>query len=148
MSDSLLPRALPPGPLLSIINRARVILLNNRLKQFELSAGQYPVFMCLLRHPGITQETMARYFHLIKAQSPGLLKMEDAGYISRNVDPANRRAFAFHLQQRDQGLHQRFWLLTRSGNRLSAMTCQKKKKYRCWPCSNILQNPAFRPSGD
>ncbi len=98
MSDSLLPKTLPPGPLLSIINRARVIFLNNRLKQFELSAGQYPVFMCLLRHPGITQETMARYFHLDKGTiARTVKKMEDAGYISRNVDPANRRAFCLSL---------------------------------------------------
>ena len=98
VSDSLLPKTLPPGPLLSIINRARVIFLNNRLKQFELSAGQYPVFMCLLRHPGITQETMARYFHLDKGTiARTVKKMEDAGYISRNVDPANRRAFCLSL---------------------------------------------------
>ncbi|HOJ95237.1 MAG TPA: MarR family transcriptional regulator [Methanospirillum sp.] len=98
MSDSPVPSSLPPGPLFSIINRARVIYLNERLKAFQLSAGQYPVFMCLLKHPGITQEAMARYFHLDKGTiARTVKKMEDAGYISRRVDPDNRRAFRLSL---------------------------------------------------
>ena len=101
MSESILPSTLPPGPLLSIINRTRVIFLNNRLKQFELSAGQYPVFICLLKHPGITQDTMARYFHLDKGTiARTVKKMEDAGLISRHVDPENRRALCLSLTRK------------------------------------------------
>ncbi|MCA1915235.1 MarR family transcriptional regulator [Methanospirillum hungatei] len=101
MSDSPLPSSLPPGPLLSIINRARVIFLNERLKPFKLSAGQYPVFMCLLKHPDITQDTMARYFHLDKGTiARTVKKMEDAEYISRRVDPDNRRAFRLSLTRK------------------------------------------------
>ena len=57
--------------------------------------------MCLLRHPDITQDTMARYFHLDKGTiARTVKKMEDAEYISRRVDPDNRRAFRLSLTRK------------------------------------------------
>lgn len=57
--------------------------------------------MCLLRHPDIIQDTMARYFHLDKGTiARTVKKMEDAGYISRRVDPDNRRAFRLSLTRK------------------------------------------------
>jgi DNA-binding MarR family transcriptional regulator len=101
VTSSLIPTSIPPGPLFSIINRARVIFLNERLKPYALSAGQYPVFMCLLHHPNIIQESMARYFHLDKGTiARTVKKMEDAGYVSKNVDPDNRRAFRLFLTEK------------------------------------------------
>lgn len=57
--------------------------------------------MCLLRHPGITQDTMARHFHLDKGTiARTVKKMEDAGLISRRVDPENRRALCLSLTRK------------------------------------------------
>ena len=101
MLSSHIPDYLPPGPLISIINRARVIFLNEKLKPFNLSAAQYPIFIYLLNHPDIIQESMARFFHLDKgAIARTLKKMEDSGYISRIVDPDNRRAFRISLTEK------------------------------------------------
>ena len=56
------------------------------------------MFMCLLHHPNIIQETMARYFHLDKGTiARTVKKMEDAGYVYKYVDPDNRRAFRLTL---------------------------------------------------
>ena len=101
MTDSEIQSSLPPGPLVSVINRARVIFLNERFKPYNLSAGQYPVFMCLLHRPNSNQESVARYFHLDKGTiARTVKKMEDSGYVSRHVDPDNRRAFRLSLTEK------------------------------------------------
>ncbi len=98
MSDFVLPASLPLGALFSIINRTRVVFLNERLKSYNLSAGQYPVFIYLLKHDDVIQDALARYFHLDKGTiARTVKKMEDNGYISRRVDPDNRRAFRLSL---------------------------------------------------
>jgi len=44
---------------------------------------------------------MARYFHLDKGTiARTVKKMEDAGYVSKNVDPDNRRAFRLFLTEK------------------------------------------------
>jgi DNA-binding MarR family transcriptional regulator len=99
-----LKHSLPLGALVSIINRSHAIFLNERLKPYNLSFGQFPVFMCLLKHPDIMQESMARHFHLDKGTiARTVRKMEDAGYILRSVDPTNRRAFRLSLTEK--GIH-------------------------------------------
>ena len=57
--------------------------------------------MCLLNHPDIIQESMARFFHLDKGTiARTVKKMEDAGYIKRTVDPENRRAYRISLTEK------------------------------------------------
>jgi DNA-binding MarR family transcriptional regulator len=92
---------LPLGSLISLIHRNHVIALNNRLKPRGLSAGQFPVLMFLSRREGITQETLARHFHIDKATiARAVRRLEDDGFISRRTDPDNRRAFALFLTEK------------------------------------------------
>jgi MarR family transcriptional regulator, temperature-dependent positive regulator of motility len=101
--DSVLPCDIPFGAIISIINRGRLIFLNNRLRPLGLSAGQFPVLVLLYREQNITQETLVRHYHLDKGTiARAVKKLETAGYIRRIIDPLNRRAVRLFLTEKGE----------------------------------------------
>lgn len=94
---------MPLGAAISIINRAHLIILNERLEVFGLSAGQFPVLMCLIRKQNVMQDTLARHFHIDKGSiARSVKKLEDAGFIRRIIDPDNRRAVRLFLTEKGE----------------------------------------------
>jgi DNA-binding MarR family transcriptional regulator len=84
-------------------SRGRFIFLNDRLRPMGLSAGQFPVLMLLNKEQNIMQETLVRHYHLDKGTiARSVRKLEDAGYIRRIVDPANRRAVRLFLTKKGE----------------------------------------------
>lgn len=91
----------PPGALISIINRAHFIIINERLKPCGLSAGQFLALICLVRKQNIIQDTLARHFHIDKGTvARAVQKLEDGGFIRRTPDPENRRAVRLFLTEK------------------------------------------------
>lgn len=77
--------------------------MNDRLLPYGLSSGQFPILIHLSHQQDVTQDVLARYLHLDKgAIARAARKLEDAGYISRTPDPANRRAFRLLLTERGE----------------------------------------------
>ncbi len=94
---------IPLGAVISITSRSRFIFLNDRLMPLGLSAGQFPVLMLLYKEQNIMQETLVRHYHLDKGTiARAVKKLEDAGYIRRIVDPANRRAVRLFLTEKGE----------------------------------------------
>lgn len=88
----------PFGAIFSIATRGHAMFLNDRLRPFRLSAGQFPVLMLLAREQNIMQETLVRHYRLDKGTiARAVRKLENAGYIRRIVDPGNRRAVRIFL---------------------------------------------------
>ena len=130
MTGHLSSKPLPLGALVSIINRAHAIYLNERLKPYNLTFGQFPVFICLLHHPNINQESMARHFHLDKGTiARTVRKMEDAGYVTRVVDPLNRRAFILSLTDKGRSIAPEIIAIDREWQRsvLSVLTGEEQE---------------------
>jgi len=94
---------IPFGAVVSITSRGRFIFLNDRLRPLGLSAGQFPVLLLLYKEQNIMQETLVRHYHLDKGTiARAVKKLEDAGYIRRIVDPANRRAVRLFLTEKGE----------------------------------------------
>jgi len=92
---------MPLGAVISIIHRAHQIILNDRLKPYGLTFGQFPVLMMLSHHQNITQEMLARHFRIDKGTiARAVKKLEDAGYVRRITDPENRRAVRLFLTEK------------------------------------------------
>jgi MarR family transcriptional regulator, temperature-dependent positive regulator of motility len=89
---------LPLGALISIIRRNHIIALNIRLKPLGLSAAQVPILLYLSRREGVSQEAIARHFHLDKATiARGVQRLEEDAFVCRRVAPDNRRAYGLFL---------------------------------------------------
>lgn len=94
---------MPLGASVSILNKTRFIIMNERLKPFGLSSGQFPVMIYLIRKQNIMQETVVRHFHIDKGSiARSVKKLEDAGFIRRITDPDNRRAVRLFLTEKGE----------------------------------------------
>ena len=95
---------LPLGAVISLIRRNHTIVLNARLKPLGLSAAQVPILLYLSRREGISQETIARHFHLDKATiARNVRRLEEETFVYREVDPEDRRAYGLYLTAKGKG---------------------------------------------
>lgn len=96
-----LPDDIPLGGLISILYRTRHIILNQKLKPLNLTAGQVPILMFVKMHPDITQETLVRHIRIDRGMiARSVKKLEDAGFLNRIPDPDNRRAVRISLTEK------------------------------------------------
>lgn len=96
---------IPLGSIISITGRSRSVFLNDRLRPFGLTAGQFPVLMLLSYEQNITQDRLVRHYHLDKGTiARAVKKLEGSGYIRRITDPTNRRAVRLFLSPSGEGI--------------------------------------------
>jgi len=89
---------IPTGAMISYLKRSARIYLRNELRPYNLGSGQFPFLMALYYKDGINQEELARNHRYDKATiARAVQKLENEGYVSRQRDPADRRAFLVYL---------------------------------------------------
>ena len=95
------PDDIPLGVFISIIHRTRTVHLNNEIKDLELTAGQVPFLIHLSHKEGITQDDLAVHLHIDKGTvARALKKLEDNGFIYREINPQNRRRYLLFLTEK------------------------------------------------
>jgi DNA-binding MarR family transcriptional regulator len=95
------PDDIPLGVFISIIHRTRIVHLNNEMKDLELTAGQVPFLIHLSHKEGITQDDLAVHLHIDKGTvARALKKLEDNGFIYREINPQNRRRYLLFLTEK------------------------------------------------
>lgn len=95
--DSEIPLSLT----ISMIHRTHMMFINDKIKQMDITAGQIPFLMVLSREEGITQDELAAHFHIDKGTvARALRKLEDNKYLSREIDPENRRRHLIYLTKK------------------------------------------------
>ncbi len=71
------------------------------MKDLELTAGQVPFLMHLSHKEGITQDDLAVHLHIDKGTvARALKKLEDNGFIYREINPQNRRKYLLFLTEK------------------------------------------------
>ncbi len=86
---------------ISHIFRSINIYLSKELEPYGIGSGQFPFFMRLLYHDGVSQETLANALRYDRATiTRSLNKLEEMGYVIRKKDPADKRAYCVHLTDR------------------------------------------------
>lgn len=89
------------GGVVSYLSRAQSTFLTQRLKPYNISAGQFPFLMTLYREDGVNQETIARKLLFNKATiARAINKLEREGYVSRTQDEYDGRANLIFLTPR------------------------------------------------
>jgi DNA-binding MarR family transcriptional regulator len=85
---------------ISHLFRSVNIYLSNSMEPYGLGSGQFPFFMRLLHHDGVSQESLANMLHYDRATiTRSLNKLEDQGYVVRNRDPRDKRAYCVSLTE-------------------------------------------------
>lgn len=98
-----MPDDMPLARLLGVVLQHYYISLNERLHPLGISAAQVPVMLRLAVYQNVTQEALARHFHVDKAAiARAARRLEESGFIRREVDPADRRAVRLFLTTRGE----------------------------------------------
>jgi len=92
---------IPLGLLMSMIHRTHMMYLNDKMKDMDITAGQFPFIVVLSHEEGITQEELAAHFHIDKGTvARAIRKLEDKEYLFRKVDSLNRRRYLIYLTEK------------------------------------------------
>lgn len=80
------------GKSISIIYRYRQILVNHKLKPYNLGSGQHIFLINIASNEGINQKELTSLVKIDKATTAkALKKLEEHGYIYRQCDDSDRR---------------------------------------------------------
>ncbi|MBI5458625.1 MarR family winged helix-turn-helix transcriptional regulator [Methanobacterium sp.] len=89
---------IPFRGIVSIVVRNHFIFMNRELKHLELTEGQVPCLMVLSKKSGITQDDLAKMFHIDKGTiARAIRKLEEKGMVNKVQDPVNRRRYLLSL---------------------------------------------------
>ena len=82
----------PTIPFISTIHRKYGIFLNQNMKDYNLSFGQYPILIRLYDEGPSTQQNLAKIFQLNESTiTRALNKLEEKEYIEKHPDYENKR---------------------------------------------------------
>lgn len=83
---------MPLGSLINTLSRVHLAFLLGKIEEFGITGGQFQFLSGLSLKDGITQEELAKKFHMNQSTiARALKKLEDAGMVQRTTDKTNRR---------------------------------------------------------
>lgn len=86
------------GRWVSMLYRYGQSYLEHELMPYHIGSGQFTFLMALLHQDGIRQESLANNLNIDKGTTArAIKKLEQSGYVSRQVDPGDKRANIIHV---------------------------------------------------
>ncbi|MDO9547846.1 MAG: MarR family transcriptional regulator [Candidatus Marinimicrobia bacterium] len=116
---------------LSCLYRHTQMYFDRQLGQYELSYGVLSFLMVLFHHDGIHQEEISRKLSIDKATTTRAIhKLIESGYVRRETDPADRRAYFIYLTDKGLALKPELTQLSRdwSAQLSSGFTSEEKEQ--------------------
>lgn len=96
---------IPFRGILSIVIRNHFIFMNKELKYLELTEGQVPCLMAISKKPEITQDDLARMFHIDKGTiARTIRKLEEKKLVNKVQDQFNRRRYLLSLTEKGENI--------------------------------------------
>jgi len=114
---------------LSCLYRHTQMYFDRHLGQYELSYGALSFLMVLFHHDGIHQEEISRKLSIDKATTTRAIhKLIESGYVRRETDSADRRAYFIYLTEKGLALKPELHKLSRdwSAQLTSGFTSEEK----------------------
>lgn len=82
------------GRYISILYRQAQSYIAGQMKPYDIGSGQYVFLLALYERDGISQEELSDQLMIDKGTTArALYKLEKAGYVIRQTDPEDRRAY-------------------------------------------------------
>ncbi|WP_167848854.1 MarR family winged helix-turn-helix transcriptional regulator [Methanolobus halotolerans] len=84
-----------------LLSRQIRMFIAKELEPYGIGSGQFPFMMCLLHHDGISQESLTRSLNCDRATGTRALnKLEKCGYVRREANPQDKRAYCVFLTEK------------------------------------------------
>jgi len=100
------------GRWISLINRYTQIYLGKELKPVGIGPGQGIPFVELFANEGKSQDELSELIKIDKATTArALAKLEEKGYITRKMDPYDKRVRRVFLTDKAKGVAPRFFAI-------------------------------------
>lgn len=91
--------------LLNNISRSQAIYRHGRVSAEDLQTGHYAFVLAICREPGRSQEELARELCINKSTvTRNLNYLEERGYLTRTLSPADRRQLSVYPTERMQAV--------------------------------------------
>lgn len=91
------------GRCFSIIYRHGKTINDRMIRKFQLSGTQGRYLRRVFENPGISQEDLAKFYQVDKGSiAKSVRRMEDLGYIRREQNPEDRRAYCLFPTEKAQ----------------------------------------------
>jgi len=88
-----------------LLARQVQMFIARELEPYGIGSGQFSFLMRLLHHDGISQESLTRALSCDRATGTRALnKLEECGYVRRETDPQDKRAYCVFLTDRAREL--------------------------------------------
>lgn len=89
------------GRWISLLNRYIQTYISKHLKAYNLGYGQHAFLLALYDNNGINQDTLSDILNIDKGTTAkAVKKLEDEGYVYREVDPDDKRAYRLYCTQK------------------------------------------------
>ncbi|WP_048126582.1 MarR family transcriptional regulator [Methanosarcina sp. WH1] len=96
------------GKIISYIYRNQRIFLDRELEPYGIGSGQFSFMMSLMVKEGGRQEDLARKYKMDKATAAwAIKKLEDAGYVCRQQDPEDKRAYRVFVTEKGRSMEEK-----------------------------------------
>lgn len=92
------------GPIAHIY-RSNLTYMAKELEAYRIGSGQFEFLLVLYHQDGISQEAIAKLLKVSKATSArSILNLETEGYVYRQRDENDLRAYKVHLTEKGKGM--------------------------------------------
>ena len=89
------------GRWISVLYRYGQSYMNKKMEPFGLNKGQLPVLIFLYKYDGSSQQQLTDYLRIDKGcDAKTIKKLEQEGYVTREIDSSDKRAFNVRLTQK------------------------------------------------
>jgi len=95
---------------LSIVMRCTHKHINHQMEDLKIGRGQHQYLLTLYHHNGISQEELSKKLGIDKGTTArAVKKLVDNGYIVREVDENDKRAFKLFVTDKAEGYKNKFF---------------------------------------
>lgn len=105
---------------IAMIHRLSRFNIEPMAQEIGFSASQIPFMATIYKNPGISQDEISALVYIDKAATARqLTKLEKNGFITREIDPGNKRKKQIFLTQKGKDVESYFWKMIKENNERS-----------------------------
>jgi DNA-binding MarR family transcriptional regulator len=110
------------GKWISILNRHCHAYITKHLKEYNIGSGQYVFIVTLYKNNGISQDKLSELINIDKGTTAkAIKKLEEEGYVWREVDPADRRAYKLYVTEKALAIESVICEVLKNANKILSM---------------------------